>query len=114
MKRIAPLLIIVVMLTGGWFTGQRLARPDRALAPLREVRGMPGNSTRASSEKRTPASSRNFAAEWDAALAAEEWNGRKGPGVLYELMVEWMKNNPNEALAGVHRLAQIEASKRIA
>jgi hypothetical protein len=114
MKRIAPFLLIAVMLIGGWFTGQRLAQPDRPPASQGETRGdMPHKSTRASSEKPTPASSRDFAGEWDAALAAEEWNSRKGPGVLYALMVEWMKSNPNEALAGVRRLAQIEASRRI-
>src|SRR5688572_11890740 len=114
MKRAAPLLLIAVMLIGGWFTGRRFAQPDRVSAPQDETSG----ETQSSSAEKTPASSfgnsRNFAEEWDTALAAEEWNSRKGPGVLYGLMVEWMKSDPNAALAGVRRLAKIEASKKIA
>ena len=102
------------MLIGGWFTGRRLAQPDDPAVSRGETNA---NSAPAHSSLKTPASpagsSRKFAEEWDAALAAEEWNSRKGPGVLYELMVEWMKSDPNAALAGVRRLAQIEASKRI-
>jgi hypothetical protein len=115
MKRIAPFLLIAVMLAGGWFTGRRLAQPDGSASPQSEARGKATDKfTGVSSEKRTSASSRNFAGEWDAALATGEWNSRKGPGVLYVLMVEWLKNDPRAALAGVQRLAQIEASKRIA
>lgn len=111
MKRIVPLLLLAVMLIGGWFTGQRLAQPNRPHAKQVET---PNKFTGNSSDKRTASSSRNFAGEWDAALEAGEWNSRKGPGVLYALMVDWLKSDPRAALAGVQRLAQIEASKRIA
>ena len=114
MKRFFPILLIALMLLGGWFTGQRLAQPD---VP-KDLENAPEKSARDLSEKPGTNSAskrpRNFSGEWNDALATEEWNSRKGPGVLFPLMLEWLKDDPNAALAGVRRLAQIEASKGIA
>ena len=118
MKRFFPILLIALMLVGGWFTGQRLAQPDVAQNPNKDTSGPPEKSSRSSTGNPGTDSGakrhRNFAGEWNDALATEEWNSRKGPGVLFPLMLEWLKEDPNAALAGVRRLAQIEASKRIA
>jgi len=81
MKRFFPILLMALMLFGGWFTGQRLAQPDVAQNPNKDTSGPPEKSSRSSSGNPEIDSGgnrlRNFSGEWNDALASEEWNSRK-------------------------------------
>ena len=94
MKRSAALLILGVMLAGGWLTGKWLA--GSGTAPPQARGDSPHKVAASSRASATPSQSRDFNSEWNTVTAIPD--RKKRLGQLTSLCIDWAKVDPEAAL----------------